>query len=365
MKIAVILPAREGFSPDAFGAVSLCVRDFTLHSRYRSNTQVIGTRTESSFDGIHYSALTPTRGWFESATRAYIRSIREHLASLKPRLIEVHNRPNIARELAKESIPVALHLHNDPQEMKYAHTPAQRQKLLQQCAAIYCISDWVKHRFCEGVHNGLERVHTLPIGIAPPESLLLKEKLILYVGRMTPNKGALEYAQALAELLPRHPDWKGMMIGGRRHSVSQELSGYEQQIVQAMEQAGKQAHYAGFCTHDVTMQAMAKAAIVVIPSIWAEPFGRTAIEGLAHGCAVITSGSGGLREIIGEDGLILPEVTPSTIAATLDMLITNPQHMEILQQKGRERAALFTIDACSARLDAVRDALLTHQKDAA
>lgn len=45
--IAIILPPREGFSPKAFGAVSLSVKDFTAHSRYRTQTVILGQDRKS------------------------------------------------------------------------------------------------------------------------------------------------------------------------------------------------------------------------------------------------------------------------------------------------------------------------------
>lgn len=45
----------------------------------------------------------------------------------------------------------------------------------------------------------------------------------------------------------------------------------------------------------------AEARAVLVPSTWEEPFGRVAAEALAHGRPVITTGLGGLREVVGDD----------------------------------------------------------------
>ena len=47
-----------------------------------------------------------------------------------------------------------------------------------------------------------------------------------------------------------------------------------------------------------------KSSISVVPSKWQEPFGRTAMESAAYGCATITSNNGGLPETF-ENDLIL------------------------------------------------------------
>jgi glycogen(starch) synthase len=49
---------------------------------------------------------------------------------------------------------------------------------------------------------------------------------------------------------------------------------------------------------------MAEAAYVFVPSIWQEPFGMVALEGLAAGAVVISSDRGGLPEAVGDTGVL-------------------------------------------------------------
>lgn len=360
-RIAIILPPREGFSEQAFGAISLSIRDFTRHSEFADQTTILGMRTEPPFDGTHYEPLPVRRHWWETLMRAYERAIVARLATLKPALVEIHNRPVLVRRLAnKIQAPIALHLHNDPQEMKACKTPAARARLLKDCTAIYCISEWIRDRFMEGLGSGLEKMQLIYSGIpiAPPAPP--KKPMILYVGRMTPNKGALEFAQALAQVLPLHPDWRGTMIGGRRHSVSTAYSPYEQAIMHTMTSIGANAYFAGFCPFEQTQAAFREAAIVVIPSLWEEPFGRTGIEAMAQGCAVITSGRGGLREIFTQGGgVLLSEVNADTIAAAIHALIAHPAELARLQQSAYQDVTRFDIRTCTRHLDAVRRHLMT------
>ena len=44
------------------------------------------------------------------------------------------------------------------------------------------------------------------------------------------------------------------------------------------------------------LKSLFKSSISVKPSKWEEPFGRTAMESAAYGCATITSSRGGLVE---------------------------------------------------------------------
>lgn len=362
--IVSIFPAREGFGPGAFGAISLSVRDFTAHSAYRNRIMILGAVDAEPYEGFDYEALPLKRHWYERETRAYLRAIMRRLSELNPVLIEVHNRPILAIKLREQTrAPIALHLHNDPQEMRAAKTPAQRRELLNQLDAVYCISHWVRHRFLENLsQDAAAKVHTIHSGFALPQPAEAKQKRIVYVGRMTPNKGGLEFAQALQKLLPQHPDWHGYVIGGRRHSASARLSDYEENVLSTMEAIGPNAHYEGFYPYEQTQAMFRDAAIVVIPSLWDEPFGRTALEAIAHGCAVITSGRGGLKEIIGDAGVIMDEVSAESIAHALHGLVESESERTILQQRAREQAQAFEIQACTDRLDNVRATVLREEQ---
>ncbi|MCI5049818.1 MAG: glycosyltransferase family 4 protein [Rickettsiales bacterium] len=363
IKIATILPAREGFSPKAFGAISLTIRDFIDRSAYKNTSYTYGLVDAPAFDGFHYQPLTLKRRWYEPQTRAYVREVLAALKTQPVDLVEVHNRPNIALQLAsKQSTPVALFLHNDPQEMKCARQASAREKLLQSCTAIYCISDYIRNRLLEGCSGDASHVHVVHGGIDVPARPVAKVPQILYVGRMTPNKGALEYAEALAQTLPHYPEWKGVMAGGRRHQVTESLCPYEQKIYAQMDALDAQAIHHGFLPYAETLECFAKASIVVVPSMWDEPYGRTALEAIAHGCALVTSGRGGLAEIVSDCGIVLEDVTPQHISKALCILLDDPKTLEDFQNKGYERAQAFTLDECSARLDRIRETTLNVRK---
>jgi glycosyltransferase involved in cell wall biosynthesis len=70
---------------------------------------------------------------------------------------------------------------------------------------------------------------------------------------------------------------------------------------------------------------------------WKEQFGRVIIE--AHGCGtpVIGSDSGGIPEVVGEGGLIVPEENPARLAEALTTLYRNPDLAATMGQRGRHQ----------------------------
>lgn len=358
--IANILPKGEGFSPEKFGAVALCMRDFTQHSRYRAQTTVIGTIPGAGFEGIRYLSLPHVR-WYENRTRSYARQCAEVICKEQTSLVEIHNRPNLLRFIAsKTQCRFALHFHNDPQEIDYTRTPAQRARILEYTDAIYCVSQYIKNRFAEGLAPVLhKKLHVIYNGIELPISVPEKENIIIFAGRLTEEKGALLFAQALRIALSQLPGWTAALVGSRRHSVAVKLTSYEKQVTEVLQPLGKRVQITGFLPHTETLKYFARSAIAVVPSLWPEPFGRTALEAMAYGCALISSGRGGLYEVTADAAITLNGLTVEQLADTIIKLAMDTHEQHRLQDIARKRAAHFSIAGCTQILDKVRDDILT------
>lgn len=80
--------------------------------------------------------------------------------------------------------------------------------------------------------------------------------------------------------------------------------------------------------------------VVVSPSRFEEPFGRTAIEGMAWGKAVVAAGHGGLVEIVrdGEDGLLFAPGSAEALAGALGRLLADDALRTDLGRAGRRAA---------------------------
>ena len=83
-----------------------------------------------------------------------------------------------------------------------------------------------------------------------------------------------------------------------------------------------------------------KSDICVIPSLWPEPFGITAIEAMACGKPVIASRIGGLKDIVshGETGFLVEPGNYKELAEKIKILITDKKLREEMGRKGRIKA---------------------------
>ncbi len=349
--VAVVLPPREGFSPDAVGAIGLLVHRVSL-----PEDCIVGAPLATApFAGRRYFPARPV-AWPLLGPLRFAAAVAAALRRLSPVLIEVHNRPEIARYLARRfpRIPLTLILHNDPQAMRRARTARERAALLRRMG-VGCVSEWLRGRFVEGLAPGAD-VRVLPNCIdvaALPPPMPERESLILFAGRVVADKGADAFVAACAQVLPQRPGWRAAIIGGDRFCVDAPDTPFLAALRPRAAAAGIVMH--GHQPHRAVLEAMARAAIVVVPSRWQEPFGMTALEAMGCGAALIVSPRPGLIEVVGDAAL---RAEPEQLEAALLQLTGDMALQASLSERARARARLFDIEPALRRLEAMRgDAL--------
>ena len=361
--IAIILPPKEGFGPQRAGAVALTIKDLIHYGRMAERCVVYGGEQDGTFEGFRFEGVKPPLFRWRSKTLTYADALAKRLRAAGARVVEVHSRVNIFHHLA-DRLPearVCLHLHNDPWSMKGAVTPAERQRILERAGAVYCASDYLHRRFLDGVEGPAEHVRVIYNGLdmerfqAPAE----KEKRIVYVGRLIQEKGVRELARALTEVLPEFPEWRADFIGARRFGNDSPSSDYEREVIEILAPLGERVVYHNALPHAEVVEAYRRAEVAAVPSIMLEGFGRTALEAMACGCAVVSSRNGALPEVCGDATLSVDEVDPALIAEALRRVLGDEALRRDLQQRARRRATeTFDIHGETAKLDAMREALL-------
>ena len=314
---------------------------------------VLGRPVRRPFEAVQFH---PVRlGWGLTPNARYARGVARVVRRLRPDLVEVHNRPELALHLARRHRRVTLFLHNDPQGMRGAKTAADRAKLLRRLARVVTVSEHLRERFMHGVRSG--DVTVLPNSIdVPPRTRRVREKLILFVGRLVADKGADVFVEACATALPLLPGWRAEMVGADRFSATSRPTPFTEQLVRNAATAGIRLH--GYMPHAEAMDWMSRAAIVVVPSRWPEPFGLSALEAMAHGAALVCSRRGALPEVAGDCAAYANPEAPGATATAILELARDPAERARLTAAARARAAGFDTPAAAARLLRLRAGLV-------
>lgn len=106
---------------------------------------------------------------------------------------------------------------------------------------------------------------------------------------------------------------------------------------------------------DELVSLLGRAAAVFYTS-WLEPFGLAPLEANACGTPVIAIAEGGVRETIvdGENGLLIPNANPKTMAAVVERFLTDPALAARLRANARPAVlAKWSKPAAAARLEQV------------
>src|SRR3954468_10490143 len=152
LNVAVVLPPREGFGPGRTGAIGLLARRLVQTPGFR--TIVFGGRQDGPvFPNLDFRPVVPRLWPLGNTNIRYAAAVAGALRAIRPALIEVHNRPEIALALAARlpAIPVTLILNNDPQGMREASSPMERGDMLRRLAGVITASDYLRRRVLEGI----------------------------------------------------------------------------------------------------------------------------------------------------------------------------------------------------------------------
>ena len=362
MKINILLPYKEKFDKNKASSVSITVRNNLLHSNYFNQTKVFGQNVDNpifkdNFVGFKYSILS-LKSKNKYLANEMLKTIYKDTD--KNQFIETHNRPYLIDFITKENkFPVSLFFHNDPQTMNGSKSIKQREKILEKCAAIFCVSEFIKKKFLEGIKKNFHKVHVLYNGVDRTlKKFPNKKKEVLFVGRLVPEKGVKLYVDVIEKIAYKFPDWTFDLIGSLRLGDNNNTGLFANKVISKFENIGNQTQFHGFKNQGFVQEKMKSASIIVIPSLWEEPFGLVAAEAMSSGACIIASKVGGIPEVVKDNGVLIDNINHKKLLLKLEELIENNKMRQNYQRKAWKNFELSS-DISSKRLDAFRKIICT------
>jgi glycogen(starch) synthase len=231
--------------------------------------------------------------------------------------------------------------------------------LTYQAREVIACSRFMVREVVQGFELPNEKVHLVPNGVdvqqwaATPDTGAAREPLVVAWGRIQYEKGFQILVRAIGELRHRVPGIR-CVIAGRGTYLAELQSQVD------MEGAGDLVQLAGFVPDAELKSLLARAACVVIPSLY-EPFGIVALEGMAAGAPTIVARTGGLAEIVdGTDaGMVFEPGDPHRLADRIAEVWADPTAADRLRHNAAELLRrTYTWDAIAvATMDVYRVAL--------
>ncbi|MFZ0036762.1 MAG: glycosyltransferase family 4 protein [Candidatus Acidiferrales bacterium] len=176
-------------------------------------------------------------------------------------------------------------------------------------------------------HTGLAATHNMSASPAP---------CVVYVGRLTPDKGVSVLISAAIELAEQGCEFSLRIIG----------DGPERASLQGLVRFLEYQHlitFTGFLEGEDLARATSDAVAIVMPSLSEETAGLAAIEQMMRGKLVIASDIGGLSEVLGSTGLKCAPGNSHELAQCIRQALEDPEMRVRLGAAARDRAlAMFT-----------------------
>jgi glycosyltransferase involved in cell wall biosynthesis len=164
---------------------------------------------------------------------------------------------------------------------------------------------------------------------------IAREGDLAFVGRLVSDKGLPVLLQALRHLAPRGLRPNLTVIGGGPEDKAWRQLALDLGLAE-------QVRFVGPKRGEDLAALLNGHRVLVVPSLWNEPFGVVALEGLACGCVVVGSEGGGLKEAIGAAGLTFPNGDAPALAQCLEKVLSDqkivadclaaaPEHLNLHQ----------------------------------
>ncbi|MCD6051241.1 MAG: glycosyltransferase, partial [Verrucomicrobia bacterium] len=195
----------------------------------------------------------------------------------------------------------------------------------------------------------------------PPRSEQVTEKssiqnnLLIYSGQIIRGKGVDVLLRALTHV---KSDFKCLIFGDGGHRP------YCEALCRDLGLADR-VQFKGYVSQDELQTYYSQARLMVVSSVWPEPFGAVGLEGMHHALPVVAFDAGGIKEwlIDGYNGFLVPWMDEQTYAARVDELLRDKSLAERMGACGRHLANdMFNFSNYVDGLENMFDRVIKHQK---
>ncbi len=225
---------------------------------------------------------------------------------------------------------------------------SQRLAAIRKCAAVVTHSEHVRNGY---IRNGIpaDRVFSFPFYVAEsvPEELQARPltacPTLLFLGRMEALKGG----RLLLDALPRVRAALGRPLRVVFAGDGRERTQWEERAA-ALHAADAELaiEFTGWVDSDGRAALFKQSDLLVVPSVWPEPFGQVGVEAGSHGVPAAAFAVGGTPNWLtdGVNGLLAPGDPPTAVglAGSIVGCLADPAFHQRLRTEAVRLAGRFT-----------------------
>lgn len=281
-------------------------------------------------------------GYYNPYIEYFLHEAMKHIRRQHFDAIILENRPGYALPLSEVTdAKLIVHLHNDflNSESK------QAQAIVRACHSVIIVSDFIKQRVetvlssplkVTTVHNGINLPRFYQATPLSRSSLGFTEKdfIVVYSGRINPEKGVKELIQAFKRLKD-YPHIKLMIIGGSFFGNEQGYDTFIQSLQEEAKELINTITFTGYIPYNQIPSYLKMTDVAVFPSMWDEPFALTLIEAMAVSLPVIATDVGAIAEVSQGNAIIVNKTSAATeIAQFILKLYNSPSLRTTMRNAG-------------------------------
>ena len=294
---------------------------------------------------------------FTYVGNAYIRKVIEQIDNFERYdAVIIENAPEfglILRKLVKGKL--ILHLHND-----YLNKDTKLSKKIFNCFdEIYTLSEFVGNRVrqisksnkVQTLYNGVdlqlfnkENYSKNKRDIKKKYRISEDDIVIMYSGRLVPEKGVKELIQAFLRM-PKKKNIKLLIVGSAKYGETV-ADGYFSSLKKLSKQNPEQIIFTGYIPYNEMPHIYSIADIGVVPSLCNDGFNLTVVEFMANSIPVIVSDRGAMKELITPDcGIVVPTSKgdfSEQLSYAIQLLIQDKNKYELMKRNALQRSKMFS-----------------------
>ncbi|MBZ5698192.1 MAG: glycosyltransferase family 4 protein [Acidobacteriia bacterium] len=380
MKVAFVFPPM--WSPHGDGALQIWNQEVTTRLSRQSEVLVysglFSFRPHDSVDGVSYRRFSTPLGtfvknnhyrllklfpliryalgvqhpifssdlWYPDYALQVARDLRKQGCDI----VHVHYYPQVAHVIKRlnPTLPVVLHVHGEwLTQVKFNNLNAR----LHELDRVITISEYCTKLVRAMFPEIASRCRTSPMGLSPDAFSGADRSFhssnsgpkLLYVGRISPEKGLHVLLDAFELIIREYPDASLTIVGPEsvasrdmivdlclKRAVADSLApfykgSYLSQLKQKLSpEAAKRVTFTGSVSHSDVPRYYEEADIYISPSFY-ESFGMAIIEAMAAGVPMVAAQGGAVADLVSDrrTGLLVEAGSPVAIRDAVITLFTN------------------------------------------
>ncbi|MFW6154007.1 MAG: glycosyltransferase [Planctomycetota bacterium] len=324
--------------------------------------EVGGPPEEVSVDqtggGAHYQGdlMEQVRRYASMATQIAVKESFD--------LVHAHDWMTYAAGLAVSSVsgrPLIAHVHSTEFDRSGENVNQQVYDIeragINGADRVICVSNFTRNIVINRYGASPEKVSVVynavaPAGIAnagPHATLNSQDKIVLFLGRITMQKGPEYFLAAAKKVLEKMPNVKFVMAGSGdmvRRTIE----------MAASMGIGQKVAFTGFLRGADVDRVFEMADLYVMPSV-SEPFGIAPLEALSHNVPVIISKQSGISEVL-THALKVDFWDINEMANKVLAVLRHPPLHRVLREQGSFELRKFSWSDSAARCKEIYESLV-------